>query len=114
MPSVVPGVADKRAEADRAALKAKAHRQKAASLAMLLRTCETNLNKLKGTDRTHNYIEKALAERDIKERGTSVGLAVMVKWIEGHLAKDGVVIPNRKMFAPEPTTRAATATAPAK
>lgn len=110
-PSVVPGVAEKLAEADQAARQARAHRQKAASFAMVLRTCEKYLNALAGMDRPYAYIEKALKSRD--DPGGDVRMAVLGKWIK-LLKTDGVVEPRARMFKPEPTTKAATATAPAE
>lgn len=108
MPSVV---ADKLAEAKQAAQKAKAYRQKAKALAMLLLTCEKNLNALAGMDRLYAYIENALKSRD--DPGGDVRMAVLGKWIK-LLKADGVVEPRAIMFKPTPTTRAATATAPAE
>ena len=114
-PATMPaGAAARLAEAERTARQqAKAHKQDAASMAMLLRICEKNLNALERIGRRHTYIQDALTDRRIVDRGTSVREAV-IKWIEDHLDKDRVVIPRRKVFEPKPTTRAATATAPAK
>ena len=102
-----PAAAAMLAKARKADQQAKAHKQDAAAMATFLRTCEKNLNALKAADRGHTYIENALTDRKVEDRGTSVREAVL-KWVE-HFKKDGVVHPTPSMFKATPaTTRAAT------
>ncbi len=101
--SMPAAAAGKLAAAEDAALRTKAHRQDATSLAVVLRVCERNLNALAGMDRLRAHIENALKSK--KDPGGDVRRAVL-KWMIV-LKIDGVVTPRKNMFDPKPTTKPA-------